>query len=200
MTACLSSDIIGHMSQLWSDPKTTSQKPTNQKVNSFLEALKNNQATSGSQNHFESPFGANPFTEFNRQKEIEKQRVAQFHQARLKEWEQVYSAKDKQIEKKIEEIRQELQALAKQIIKYDQNVTQAIATQVVNPGTYHLTFFEHIKEIIALIKKNVTEANSWLSVFRKRGAQKGGTFWGNTKKGGSAYMLSNEHAVSRSAG
>lgn len=149
---------------------------------------------------FESPFGANPFAEFNRQKEIEKQRVAQFHQARLKEWEQIYSAKDKQVEKKIEEIRQELQALAKQIVKYDQNITQAIQTQVVTPGVYHISFFEHIKQIIALIRKNVTEANSWLSVFKKRSAQKGGAFWNNAKKGGTSYMMSGEHSASRSAG
>lgn len=186
------------MNQSFSLPKTnTSQKPINPKVNNFLESLKNNQAAGGP---FESPFGANPFTEFNRQKEVERLRVAQFHQARQKEWEQVYSAKDKQIAQKIEEIRNELKALAKQIVKYDQNITQAVQSQVVNPGTYHLTFFEHLREVIALIRKNVTEANSWLSVFKKRGKQKGGAFWANTKRGGSAYMMSDEHAVSRSAG
>ncbi|MBI2310692.1 hypothetical protein HYU90_02630 [Candidatus Collierbacteria bacterium] len=188
------------MNQLGSTSKTSSStKSTFPKVNNFLETLKNNQA-SPMGNRFESPFGANPFAEFNRQKEVEKQRVAQFHQARLKEWEQVYSAKDKQIEKQIEEIRQELQALAKQIVKYDQNVTGAIQAQVVTPGIYHVSFFEHIKQIIALIRKNVTEANSWLSVFKKRSAQKGGAFWENTKKGGTSYMMSGEHSASRSAG
>lgn len=187
------------MNQSFALPKAnTSTKPALPKVTNFLESLKNNQVNPG--NPFESPFGANPFTEFNRQKEIERQRVAQFHQARQKEWEQVYSAKDKQIAQKIEEIRQELKALAKQIVKYDQNITQAIAAQVVTPGTYHLTFFEHIREVIALIRKNVSEANSWLSVFKKRGAQKEGAFWANTKKGGTAYMLSEEHAIARSAG
>lgn len=187
------------MNSLFANPKTnTGGAKAPQKVNNFLETLKNNSIPA---RNFESPFGANPFTEFNRQKEVEKQRVAQFHQARLKEWEQVYSARDKQIEKKIEEIRQELKALAKQIVKYDQNVTQAIQTQVVSPGTYHVSFFEHIRQIIALIRKNVAEANSWLSVFKKRSAsKKGGAFWANTKKGGSSYMLSNEHAIARSAG
>ncbi len=188
------------MNQLGSLTKTsTGTKPALPKVNNFLESLKNNQAAPMG-GHFESPFGANPFAEFNRQKEIEKQRVAQFHQARLKEWEQVYSAKDKQVEKKIEEIRQELQALAKQIVKYDQNIIQAIQTQVVTPGVYHISFFEHIKQIIALIRKNVSEANSWLSVFKKRSAQKGGAFWNNTKKGGTSYMMSGEHSAARSAG
>lgn len=177
----------------------TSSKPTLPKVNNFLESLKNNQA-GGPRNPFESSFGANPFAEFNRQKEVEKMRVAQFHQARQKEWEQVYSAKDKQIAQKIEEVRNELKALAKQIVKYDQNITQAVQSQVVNPGTYHLTFFEHIREVIALIRKNVSEANSWLSVFKKRSSQKGGAFWANTKKGGTSYMMSNEHAIARSAG
>lgn len=188
------------MNSLFANQKTSSASQAPQKVNNFLESLKNTSIPTGG-SRLESPFGTNPFTEFNRQKEIEKQRVAQFHQARLKEWDQVYSAKDKQIEKKIEEIRNELQALAKQVVKYDQNITQAVQSQVVNPGTYHLTFFEHIREVIALIRKNVAEANSWLSVFKKRSAsKKGGAFWGNTKKGGSAYMLSNEHSIARSAG
>ena len=188
------------MNQSFALPKANSNsKPVAPKVANFLESLKNNQAARPG-NPFESPFGANPFTEFNRQKEVEKVRIAQFHQARQKEWEQVYSAKDKQIAQKIEEIRNELKALAKQIVKYDQNITQAIATQVVTPGAYHLTFFEHIREVIALIRKNVSEANSWLSVFKKRGAQKGGAFWANTKKGGTAYMMSDEHAIARSVG
>ena len=188
------------MNQTFAPPKAnTSNKSATPGVINFLESLKNNQAARPG-NPFESPFGANPFTEFNRQKEIEKLRVAQFHQARQKEWEQVYSAKDKQIAQKIEQIRNELKALAKQIIKYDQNITQAIQSQVVTPGTYHLTFFEHIREVIALIRKNVSEANSWLSVFKKRSSQKDGAFWANTKKGGTAYMLSEEHAIARSAG
>ena len=187
------------MNQLSSAKTSSGTKPTSPKINNFLETLKNNQA-SPMGGRFESPFGENPFAQFNRQKEIEKQRVAQFHQARLTEWERVYSAKDKQVEKQIEEIRRELQALAKQIVKYDQNVTQAIQTQVVTPGVYHISFFEHIKQIIALIRKNVTEANSWLSVFKKRGAQKGWAFWANTKKGGTSYLMSGEHAAARSAG
>src|SRR3990167_4145628 len=101
--------------------KPKSGSPASPKIQNFLESLRNNSGMSGQ----ESPFG-NPFSEFNRQKEIEKVRIAQFHNARNKEWESVYSAKNKQVEKQIEQIREELKSLAKEIVKYDQNVKQAI--------------------------------------------------------------------------
>ena len=173
-------------------PKSGSQ--TSPKVQNFLESLRNN---SGMSNQ-ESPF-SNPFAEFNRQKEIEKARIAQFHQARNKEWESIYNAKNKQIERQIEQIREELKTLAKEIVKYDQNIKQAIHTQVANPGVYHVTFFEHIRQIISLIRKNVSEANNWLSIYNKRSKSKG-AFWKNAQTGGSAYMFSSEHSVTRSIG
>lgn len=183
------------MNQVWSNPKPNSSSKPTPKIQNFLESLRHDQAGLRP----DSPFGPNPFLEINRQKELEKARVAQFHAARIKEWESVYSAKDKQIQKQIEQIREELQKLAKQVVKYDQNIKQAIQTEVVKPGSYHLSFFEHIRQIIEVLRKNVTEANSWLSVFKKRSKSKG-VFWTKSKTGGSAYMFSGEHAITRSVG
>jgi len=182
------------MNQATSSFKPKSSSQTSPKIQNFLESLRNNSSVSNQ----ESPFG-NPFAEFNQQKEIEKARIAQFHNARNKEWESVYNAKNKQIERQIEQIREELKSLAKEIVKYDQNIKQAIQTQVVNPGVYHVTFFEHIRQIISLIRKNVSDANNWLAVYNKRSKSKG-TFWKNAKTGGSAYLFSSEHSVTRSIG
>lgn len=189
------------MNQIFANQKPTAgNKPQAPKIQNFLESLKNNPMGGSPFGGGESPFGADsPFAAMNRQKELEKQRVAQFQQARMKEWEQVYSAKDKQVQKQIEDIRLQLKELAKQIVAYDQNVNAAIQMQVVKPGTYHMTFFEHIRNIIEMLRKNVAEANSWLSTFKKRGQQKG-AFWKNSAKGGTAYMMANEHAISRSVG
>ncbi len=167
------------------------------KIQSFIESLKNNPNNGG----FSRPEGSfnSPFSELNKQKEIEKQRVAQFHQARLREWEHVYSAKDKQIQRQIESIREELKALVKQIVKYDQSIKTAVEQEVVSPGAYHVSFFEHIKLMLSQIRKNVQSANSWLSLYNRRRKQKG-AFMDNAKSGGSAYMFSNEHSVTRSVG
>lgn len=189
------------MNQSFGSQKTSSTpKQQSPKIQNFLESLKNNSA-GGSPFGSESPFGGggSPFAEMNRQKELEKLRIAQFQQARMKEWEQVYSSKDKQIQKQIEDIRLQLKDLAKQIVKYDQNVTSAIQMQVVNPGSYHMSFFEHLRNIIQLLQKNVAEANSWLSIYKKRGQQKG-AFWQNASKGGTSYMMANEHSIARSVG
>ncbi len=70
----------------------------------------------------------------------------------------------------------------------------------VNPGVYHLVFFEKILSFVQSFRKNITEASSWLHAVNGR-AKKGGNVWGsNYKKGKGSYLLSAEHYVQRSAG
>src|SRR5450759_5278901 len=82
------------------------------KIQNFLEALRSSQSKSEFPNQEATP-GQNPFSEFQNRKEIEKKRIEEFQNARTSEWNRVYSSKDKEIAKRIEQIRLELQKLAK---------------------------------------------------------------------------------------
>ncbi len=175
--------------------KTSNQ--TSPQLSSFIEALKQRQQTRGLSSP-ERP-GQLPFSETRKAKELENKRIEQFHQARSKEWAGVYSAKQKQMEKRIEEIRVQLKTLIKQVVKFELNVTEAISTATPEPGVYHISFLEHIKTVIELLKKNITEANSWLSLYNQRSKKKG-HYWGKAKSQGTSYTLSEERQLTTSIG
>jgi len=170
------------------------------KLTNFIETLKQRQQVRGLSG-LRSPDGPLPFSfsEIKKAKELEKRRIEQFHQARSKEWAGVYSAKQKQIEKRIEEIREQLKVLVKKIVKFELNVTQAVSTQNPEPGIYHLSFFDHLRTVIELLKKNITEANSWLSLYNQRSKKKG-HYWGQAKKQGTTFTLNQERQLATSIG
>lgn len=183
------------MNQGTSSNTNSSSSP---QLSSFIEALKQRQQTRGLSSSPDRPSQL-PFSEMKRTKELEQKRVEQFHQARSKEWAGVYSANQKQMEKRIEEIREQLKLLVKQIVKFDLNVTQAISNATPEHGVYHVSFFEHIKTVIELLRKNITEANSWLSLYNQRSKKKG-HYWNKAKTQGTSFSLSEERQLATSIG
>lgn len=112
----------------------------------------------------------------------------------------------RQKEKKTNELRMQLKALQEEIIVLAQNTenlaeeTQVAAMQApVDPGEYHVIFFEKLLGFIKSFRKKIEEAKTWLHAVNKRTAKKNA--WGaNYKKHGAKYLLSGEHYLTRSAG
>ena len=174
----------------------TGNSTPNPKIQSFLEALRNSQGKTSDNGNFERP---NPFAEFQQKKEAEKNRTELFFKARQQEWNRVFSAKEKQTEQRIEEIREQLKQLAKQVKKLDVNLVKAVQSPVAQAGEYHLNFLEHIKNMIYIFNLKVQEANSWLEVYNSR-SQKKGAYWGMAKKSGNNFTQANERTVATSVG
>lgn len=107
-------------------------------------------------------------------------------------------AKDKEV---IKQLQEQLRGLAKEVSQLDTSAKTAIYADVVNPGTYHLHFFQQLLNFVVLMRKRVQEANTWIENFNNR-SKKQGAFWGqvNSKKGGTAYLMSQEHQVARNVG
>lgn len=169
----------------------------NAKIQNFLEALRASQNKTF-ENGREQP-GTNPFAEFQHKKEAEKRRSEQFFQARQQEWNKVFSAKEKQTHARIEELRDQLKALAKQVKELDKNLLKAVDSPVVEAGEYHESFLVHIQKMIQLFSLQVQEANSWLSLYNSRSTKKG-TYWSMAKSKGNDYTQSNERSVATSVG
>ena len=110
------------------------------------------------------------------------------------------------VEKKTNELKIQLQILQQEILTLAQTTedlgeeTQTAAMQAsVEPGVYHVIFFEKLLAFITSFRKKVEEASVWLHATNKRAAKK--NKWGaNYAKHGAKYLLSGEHYVSRSAG
>jgi hypothetical protein len=110
------------------------------------------------------------------------------------------------IEKKSNELRMQLTAIREEIIILAQKTenlaeeTQVAAMQApVEPGVYHVIFFEKLLEFINSFRKKIEEAGVWLHSVNTRAAKK--NMWGaQYKKHGAKYLLSGEHYLQRSAG
>ncbi len=176
---------------------SSSSTGANPKIQSFLEALRNSQSRTSEGSSRDGK--ENPFAQFQQKKEAEKKRAEMFFQARQQEWSKVFSAKEKQDEQKLDEIRAQLKNLAKQVKTLDTNLLKAVESPVSEAGVYHENFLSHIQKMIQIFSLKVQEANSWLSLYNSRSAKKG-TYWGMAKKGGTSFTQANERSVATSVG
>jgi len=111
-----------------------------------------------------------------------------------------------QRDKKTGELRMQLKVLQEEILVVVEKTkdladeTKVAAMQApIEPGVYHLIFFEKLLEFIKSFRKKIEEASVWLHATNKRAAKK--NVWGsNYKKHGAKYLLSGEHYLTRSAG
>lgn len=110
------------------------------------------------------------------------------------------------IDRKSNELRIQLSSIQQEILELAQGTqdlaeeTQIAAMQApIEPGIYHILFFEKLLEFVKSFRKKIEEASVWLHATNKRAAKKNA--WGaNYKKHGAKYLLSGEHYLSRSAG
>lgn len=108
-------------------------------------------------------------------------------------------------EKKVNSLKLQLHALTEEVGQLAQ-ATQNIGEEVklasmeapIEPGVYHIVFFEKLLEFIRNFRKKIEDAGVWLEATNKRAQKK--NFWGSYKKSGSKFFLSSEHYLSRSAG
>jgi len=101
--------------------------------------------------------------ENDKEKENLQKKLEQFQFVKNQE-KLIYAQKHQEEKEKIKEILEEIKALKKGIQNVDQEIDKATEQIPVVAGTYHLNFFEKIKEILILLRKNIEEANSWLEL------------------------------------
>lgn len=108
-------------------------------------------------------------------------------------------------QEKMQELKIQLQAITVEIGKLAGS-TGNLATQTeiamvevpVNPGVYHVIFFEKVLEFLQSFRKKIDQAATWLQSSNKRAEKK--NYWSMYKKKGSSFLLSPDHYLSRSAG
>lgn len=136
----------------------------------------------------------------NQHQEIIKNRKQIAFERKLLQQEKIH------VEKTTNELKVHLSVIQREIISLAEKTeglakeTEIAAMQVtVEPGIYHVIFFQKLFEFIQSFKKKIEEAAVWLHVSNKRASKK--NRWGaNFKKHGAKYLLSSEHYVARSAG
>lgn len=212
------SDPFGHFgpSKPKTQPRATSfleafkenadrQPGGSNKSNGFLEAFKASAANSGA-----APSELRPGNDFSvseafRAEEAKKQendkRFREIMMAKQHEDEdrQRFLNKQKEVEKQIESLRDAVLKIAKSTQNFSSEVEKAAFEAPVNPGKYHLGFFETLKRSLELIKKRLDDSASWMQEFNKR-KDRVPFFWAQFKKSGTKYMLSSERSAQMAPG
>lgn len=170
----------------------TNQKTSNPKIQSFLESLRKRRASGGESKAY-SPIN------LQKERQLEQKRKNEFFQARQKEFNEVYSRKKQEDQVRIEQLRNKLEELATSVKKLDKQVSKAVNTQPTQTGLYQESFIDHLFQVLELIKRSVDNANTWLHVFNQMKKKKG-HYWGQVKKQGAKYMLSEERQLATSVG
>jgi len=108
------------------------------------------------------------------------------------------TALENETRQQIAAIRDELKALVKTLKNLHQEVQTAISQDPVDPGIYHLNFYEQLKSFLVVLRQQIEDSRSWLATFNARKKKIG--YWGMYKKHGTTFGLSSERSIATAAG
>ncbi len=106
--------------------------------------------------------------------------------------------KSNELRIKLHAIMEEIRLIAQVTPELTQEVQIASMQAPIEPGIYHLHFFERILEFIKSFRKKIEDASVWLNSLNKRVQKK--NYWALYKKHGGKFLLSADHYLTRSAG
>jgi len=116
------------------------------------------------------------------------------HQERL-----VWTKAEQETKLQIKAILEELKQLAASTEKLAEEVEVAAEQVPVEPGVYHLSFFEKLRQTIVLFKERIEESATWLAAFNQK-AKKRNYYWAQVRKSGTKFLLSQERYMATQAG
>jgi hypothetical protein len=132
--------------------------------------------------------------------EISRRREEQLRQIRRPPQEYViFTPRQQEEQLQIKTTQEKLQEeVKKSPHPVDKEIEIAIEQKPVDPGVYHLNFFERLQQLI-IARKKVDESATWLEVFNTR-VKKRGHYWAGVGKAGTKFMLSPDRVVATSVG
>ncbi len=114
------------------------------------------------------------------QRQLEKQQLEAAHKRRHDQINpvdtiDVFNARENQVKKEIDQLRQELKLLATDVIKFEKEVDITLMTQVVNPGQdgkYYISFFQQLRSFIMLLRQKIKSASTWATQMHGKSKKK----------------------------
>jgi len=106
------------------------------------------------------------------------------HQERI-----IWKQEEEKVRFQIAAILEELKKLSTATKNLAKEAKVASEQVPVNPGEYHISFFEKLRQALILIRKRVENSVTWLATFNQR-AKKRNFYWAQVRKAGTKFMLS----------
>ena len=148
----------------------------------------------------QAPFN---FAEYLRSREMQiRQQERMMGQQQRSAETMIFHRKEEEAKKEVEIVKAEIKKLVIETGKVSTELREAektVMTTTTEAGTYHLNFFERIRNLISLARKNISESKTWLQMFNGRNKNKS-FYWAQVKKSGTKFMLSNERTVATQTG
>lgn len=134
---------------------------------------------------------------------IQKERLFRRVQGEFWDWRHqeklLFTRNDQETKLQVEAIQEELKKLALSTKNLTKEVEIAAKQVPVEPGIYHLSFFEKLRQSLVFLRKKVEESATWLAAFNQKD-KKRNYYWGQVKKSGTKFMLSQERYMSTQFG
>lgn len=111
----------------------------------------------------------------------------------------VFDQNQQEIKLQVAAIQEELKKLALSTQNLAKEVKTAAQQTPVEPGVYHVSFFEKLRQTLVLLKKRIDESATWLAEFNHR-AKKRNYYWAQVRKSGTKFMLSQERYMATQVG
>src|SRR3989344_491664 len=122
-----------------------------------------------------------------------------FERAQRQYQEQYVPRQTQELKLQLKALQSEVEEVAKETVQLSQEIKIATLQATVEPGVYHIIFFEKLLSFIKSFRKKISQANLWIQSANKKAAKRR-TFWGQVAKSGTQRLLSSEDYSQRSAG
>lgn len=109
-----------------------------------------------------------------------------------------YDSKE-QLTCQIRALQEELERISKATENLEKEVEIAAFQAPVEPGIYHLSFFEKLRQFIKVFRTRIEDSAAWLAAFNAR-SKKRNAYWAQVSKSGTKFMLSGERYMATQAG
>lgn len=104
-----------------------------------------------------------------------------------------------EIDAKLEQILLELDKLIDSSSELEHRFeAMAVSEKPVEPGTYHLNFFEWMLSVISSTRQQIEDSSAWLGAVSSKKSKK--SYWAMFKKHGTSFGMSNERQVATQSG
>lgn len=114
----------------------------------------------------------------------------------------LFDQRQKELTKALEELRKEIASLAKSTNNLEKTIESVAINEIGEISEYQVAFFIRIRNFVASVRQSISETGLWVQAFAAKKKKKN-YFWNtakNKKKGGDAFLFSDESGISRSIG
>ncbi len=115
------------------------------------------------------------------------------------EQQEISAQKQRDLKMQLSVLTSEVGQLAQTTQGLSREVRLAVLQTPVEPGTYHVVFFEKLVEFIRDFRMKVENSSVWLASYNTKAKKKAHTFWGQVGTGGAKRLLSSEDYSQRAA-